>query len=89
MNVLSSDTDRSSEHISKLSGTCTPQTQMTYDMEISISQSPRECSQFPSNTILLDHFTKIFVHLRRAVVIYVFLLNVVFTTKHLIAKLST
>ncbi|XP_071892420.1 cilia- and flagella-associated protein 54 isoform X2 [Anas platyrhynchos] len=62
-------TDRSSEHISKLSGTCTPQTQMTYDMEISISQSPRECSQFPSNTILLDHFTKIFLHLRRAVVL--------------------
>ncbi|KAI6079309.1 Cilia- and flagella-associated protein 54 [Aix galericulata] len=42
---------------------------MTYDMEISISQSPRECSQFPSNTILLDHFTKIFLHLRRAVVL--------------------
>ncbi|XP_040412645.1 cilia- and flagella-associated protein 54 isoform X4 [Cygnus olor] len=62
-------TDRSSEHTSKLSGTYTPQTQMTNGMEISILQSPRECSQFSSNTILLDHFTKIFLHLRRAVVL--------------------
>ncbi|XP_040518077.1 cilia- and flagella-associated protein 54 isoform X2 [Gallus gallus] len=62
-------TDRSSQHSTKLWGRDTPQTQMTNDMEISISLSPKECRQFPSNTILLDHFTKIFLHLRRAAVL--------------------
>lgn len=78
MNFLSSDTDRSSQHSTKLWGRDTPQTQMTNDMEISISLSPKECRQFPSNTILLDHFTKIFLHLRRAAVRYIFLLKIFF-----------
>ncbi|KFO12752.1 Putative uncharacterized protein C12orf63, partial [Balearica regulorum gibbericeps] len=52
-----------------LSGTDTPQTQTTNDTEISVSHSPKECNRFLSNTILLEHFTKIFLHLRRAVVL--------------------
>ncbi|KFW88001.1 Putative uncharacterized protein C12orf63, partial [Phalacrocorax carbo] len=52
-----------------LSGTDTPRTQTTNDTEISISHSPEEYNQFLSNTILLEHFTKIFLHLRRAVVL--------------------
>ncbi|KAM9292811.1 LOW QUALITY PROTEIN: cilia- and flagella-associated protein 54 [Morus bassanus] len=60
-------TDKSSEHSNKLSGTGTPQT--TNDTKISISHSPKEYNQFLSNTILLEHFTKIFLHLRRAVVL--------------------
>ncbi|XP_048796849.1 cilia- and flagella-associated protein 54 isoform X5 [Lagopus muta] len=59
----------SSEHNTKLWGRDTPQTQMTNDMQISISLSPKERKQFPSDTILLDHFTKIFLHLRRAAVL--------------------
>ncbi|KFW65229.1 Putative uncharacterized protein C12orf63, partial [Pygoscelis adeliae] len=47
----------------------TPRTQTTNDTEISISHSPKEYNQFLSNTILLEHFTKIFLHLRRAVVL--------------------
>ncbi|XP_054672090.1 cilia- and flagella-associated protein 54 isoform X2 [Grus americana] len=62
-------TDKSSEHSIKLSGTDTPQTQTTNDTEISVSHSPKECNRFLSNTILLEHFTKIFLHLRRAVVL--------------------
>ncbi|KFZ69177.1 Putative uncharacterized protein C12orf63, partial [Podiceps cristatus] len=52
-----------------LSGTDTPRTQPTNDTEISISYSPKEYNQFLSNSILLEHFTKIFLHLRRAVVL--------------------
>ncbi|KFW10432.1 Putative uncharacterized protein C12orf63, partial [Eurypyga helias] len=52
-----------------LSGTDTPQTQTTNDTEIPISHSPEEYNQLLSNTILLEHFTKIFLHLRRAVVL--------------------
>ncbi|XP_048796850.1 cilia- and flagella-associated protein 54 isoform X6 [Lagopus muta] len=59
----------SSEHNTKLWGRDTPQTQMTNDMQISISLSPKERKQFPSDTILLDHFTKIFLHLRRAAIV--------------------
>ncbi|XP_076184787.1 cilia- and flagella-associated protein 54 [Aptenodytes patagonicus] len=63
-------TDKSSEHSIKLSRTDdTPRTQTTNDTEISISHSPKEYNQFLSNTILLEHFTKIFLHLRRAVVL--------------------
>ncbi|GAB0176593.1 cilia- and flagella-associated protein 54 [Grus japonensis] len=62
-------TDKSSEHSIKLSGTDTPQTQTTNDTEIFVSHSPKECNRFLSNTILLEHFTKIFLHLRRAVVL--------------------
>ncbi|XP_037245608.1 cilia- and flagella-associated protein 54 [Falco rusticolus] len=61
-------TDKS-EHSIKLSGTHTPQTQTANDTEISISHSPKEYNQFLSNTILLEHFTEIFLHLRRAVVL--------------------
>ncbi|KGL91305.1 Putative uncharacterized protein C12orf63, partial [Charadrius vociferus] len=52
-----------------LSGTDTTATQMTNNTEISVSPSPKEYNQFLSNTILLEHFTKIFLHLRRAVVL--------------------
>ncbi|XP_009880942.1 PREDICTED: uncharacterized protein CFAP54 [Charadrius vociferus] len=62
-------TDKSSEHSIKLSGTDTTATQMTNNTEISVSPSPKEYNQFLSNTILLEHFTKIFLHLRRAVVL--------------------
>uniref|UniRef100_A0A8C4TSV1 Cilia and flagella associated protein 54 n=1 Tax=Falco tinnunculus TaxID=100819 RepID=A0A8C4TSV1_FALTI len=61
-------TDKS-EHSIKLSGTHTPQTQTANDTEISISHSPKEYNQFLSNTILLEHFTEIFLHLRRAVTV--------------------
>lgn len=70
MNFLSSGTEKSSEQSIKLGGTDTPQTQMTNDTEISVSYSPKEYNQFLPNTILLQHFTKIFLHLRRAVVRY-------------------
>lgn len=90
MNFLSSGTDKSSEHSIKLSRTDdTPRTQMTNDTEISVSHSPKEYNQFLSNTILLEHFTKIFLHLRRAVVRYAFLLNILFITKHCITILTT
>ncbi|XP_009462277.1 PREDICTED: uncharacterized protein CFAP54 [Nipponia nippon] len=62
-------TDKSSEHSIKLSGTDTSQTQTTNDIEIPVSHSPKEYNQFLSNTVLLEHFTKIFLHLRRAVVL--------------------
>ncbi|KAM6417221.1 cilia- and flagella-associated protein 54 [Pluvialis apricaria] len=62
-------TDKSSEHSIKLSGTDTPRTQMTNNTEIPVSHSPKEYNQFLPNTILLEHFTKIFLHLRRAVVL--------------------
>ncbi|XP_072204292.1 cilia- and flagella-associated protein 54 [Excalfactoria chinensis] len=61
--------DRSSERSTKLGARDTPQTRMTNDMEVSFSLSPKERKQVPSNTILLDHFTKIFLHLRRAAVL--------------------
>ncbi|KFV50983.1 Putative uncharacterized protein C12orf63, partial [Gavia stellata] len=50
-------------------GIDTPQTQTVNDTEISVSHCPKEYSQFLSNTVLLEHFTKIFLHLRRAVVL--------------------
>ncbi|XP_030335899.1 cilia- and flagella-associated protein 54 isoform X2 [Strigops habroptila] len=53
----------------KISGTNTPRTQTTNDTETSVSYSPRECNQFLTNTILLEHFTKIFLHLKKAVVL--------------------
>ncbi|XP_052630644.1 cilia- and flagella-associated protein 54 isoform X1 [Harpia harpyja] len=62
-------TEKSSEQSIKLSGTDTPQTQTTNNTEISVSYSPKEYNQFLPNTILLQHFTKIFLHLRRAVVL--------------------
>ncbi|XP_035756904.1 cilia- and flagella-associated protein 54 isoform X4 [Egretta garzetta] len=62
-------TYNSPEQSIKLSGTDTPQTQTVNDTEISISHSPKECNRFLSNTILLEHYTKIFLHLRRAVVL--------------------
>ncbi|KFQ02098.1 Putative uncharacterized protein C12orf63, partial [Leptosomus discolor] len=52
-----------------LSGIDTPQTQTKNDTEISISHSPKEYNEFLSNTILSEHCTKIFLHLRRAVVL--------------------
>ncbi|KFP67075.1 Putative uncharacterized protein C12orf63, partial [Cariama cristata] len=52
-----------------LSGTDPPQTEKTNDAETSVCYSPKEYNQFLSNTILLEHFTKIFLHLRRAVVL--------------------
>nr|XP_013802500.1 PREDICTED: cilia- and flagella-associated protein 54 [Apteryx mantelli mantelli] len=62
-------TVKSSEHSSKSSGTDTPRTQTTNDSEISISFSPKERDRFLSKTIFSEHFTKIFLHLRRAVVL--------------------
>ncbi|KFP83527.1 Putative uncharacterized protein C12orf63, partial [Apaloderma vittatum] len=52
-----------------LSGTDTPQIQTTNDTEISISCSSKEYNHPLSNAILLEHFTKIFLHLRKAVVL--------------------
>ncbi|KAM6383530.1 cilia- and flagella-associated protein 54 [Alca torda] len=69
MNEKQTCTVKSSESSINLSGTDTPRTQMTNDTEISVSHSPKERKQFLSNTILLEHFTKIFLHLRRAVVL--------------------
>lgn len=69
MNFLSSGKDKSSDHSTKLRGTDTPPTQTT---ETLVSRSPKEYHQFPPNTVLLEHFTKILLHLRRAVVRYAF-----------------
>uniref|UniRef100_A0A8C6J0C5 Uncharacterized protein n=1 Tax=Melopsittacus undulatus TaxID=13146 RepID=A0A8C6J0C5_MELUD len=60
--------DKSFKPSIKISGTNTPQTQTT-DTETSVSCSPRECNQFLPNTILLEHFAKIFLHLKKAVVL--------------------
>ncbi|XP_057281110.1 cilia- and flagella-associated protein 54 isoform X1 [Pezoporus wallicus] len=60
--------DKSFKPSIKISGTNTPQTQTT-DTETSVSCSPRECNQFLTNTILLEHFAKIFLHLKKAVVL--------------------
>ncbi|XP_025979014.2 cilia- and flagella-associated protein 54 [Dromaius novaehollandiae] len=62
-------TVKSSEHSSKSSGTDTPRTQTTNDSEISILFSPKEHDRFLSKTDFSEHFTKIFLHLRRAVVL--------------------
>ena len=86
---MSSGTDKSSEHSTNLSGTVTPRTQTTNDTAISVSHSPKESRQFLSNSILLEHFTKIFFHLRRAVVRYTLLLNILFITKCCITILIT
>ncbi|XP_027743250.1 cilia- and flagella-associated protein 54 [Empidonax traillii] len=58
-------TDKSSKRRIKQSPS--PQTQTTKEKIISIV--PEEQNQFQSNTILLKHFTEIFLHLRRAVVL--------------------
>ncbi|XP_064899545.1 cilia- and flagella-associated protein 54 isoform X2 [Columba livia] len=58
--------DKSSDRSTKLRGTDTPPTQTT---ETLVSRSPKEYHQFPPNTVLLEHFTKILLHLRRAVVL--------------------
>ncbi|KGL78513.1 Putative uncharacterized protein C12orf63, partial [Tinamus guttatus] len=47
----------------------TPQTQTTNESEISISFSPKEHDRFPTKTMFSEHFTNIFLHLRRAVVL--------------------
>ncbi|KAM9388154.1 cilia- and flagella-associated protein 54 [Phaethornis superciliosus] len=60
-------TDKSQQSI-KLRGKGTPQTQKTNNTEKSISPSSKT-PQFVSNTALLEHCTKIFLHLRRAVVL--------------------
>ncbi|XP_075789877.1 cilia- and flagella-associated protein 54 isoform X3 [Pelodiscus sinensis] len=63
------DPDKSSEHSTKFSEADTPRTQMTNDTELSITFSIREHERAISNAILLEHFTKTFLHLRRAVVL--------------------
>ncbi|KAM8820072.1 cilia- and flagella-associated protein 54 [Eudromia elegans] len=62
---------KSSEHSSKSSDTDTPQTQTTNESysEMSISFSPKEHDQFPTKIGYPEHFTKIFLHLRRAAVL--------------------
>ncbi|KAM6320974.1 LOW QUALITY PROTEIN: cilia- and flagella-associated protein 54 [Aegotheles albertisi] len=60
--------DKSPEQSINLSGTHTAQTETTNNTEISVSLSPEEYNQFLSTT-LMEHFTKIFLHLRRAVVL--------------------
>ncbi|XP_009702608.1 PREDICTED: putative uncharacterized protein C12orf63, partial [Cariama cristata] len=67
--MTKNQTYKPSEHSIKLSGTDPPQTEKTNDAETSVCYSPKEYNQFLSNTILLEHFTKIFLHLRRAVVL--------------------
>ncbi|XP_025909263.1 cilia- and flagella-associated protein 54 [Nothoprocta perdicaria] len=65
-------TAKSSEHSSKSSETDdTLQTQTTNESysEMSISFSPKEHDQFPTKSAFSDHFIKIFLHLRRAVVL--------------------
>ncbi|XP_039375459.1 cilia- and flagella-associated protein 54 isoform X7 [Mauremys reevesii] len=63
------DPDKSSEHSTKFSEADTPRSQMTNDTELSITLSAREHERAMSNAILLEHFTKTFLHLRRAVVL--------------------
>ncbi|XP_034630620.1 cilia- and flagella-associated protein 54 [Trachemys scripta elegans] len=63
------DPDKSSEHSSKFSEADTPRSQMTNDTELSTTLSAREHERPMSNAILLEHFTKTFLHLRRAVVL--------------------
>ncbi|XP_008176980.2 cilia- and flagella-associated protein 54 isoform X7 [Chrysemys picta bellii] len=63
------DPDKSSEHSIKFSEADTPRSQMTNDTELSTTLSAREHERPMSNAILLEHFTKTFLHLRRAVVL--------------------
>nr|XP_008176980.1 cilia- and flagella-associated protein 54 isoform X6 [Chrysemys picta bellii] len=63
------DPDKSSEHSIKFSEADTPRSQMTNDTELSMTLSAREHERPMSNAILLEHFTKTFLHLRRAVVL--------------------
>nr|XP_032644431.1 cilia- and flagella-associated protein 54 isoform X7 [Chelonoidis abingdonii] len=63
------DPDKSSEHSTKFSEADTPRSQMTNDTELSITLSTREHERPMSNGILLEHFTKTFLHLKRAVVL--------------------
>ncbi|XP_074840080.1 cilia- and flagella-associated protein 54 [Carettochelys insculpta] len=62
------DADKSSEHSIKFSGADTPRTHMTNDTESSFTVSSKEHER-TSNAILQEHFTKTFLHLRRAVVL--------------------
>lgn len=84
MNFLLSGRDKSFKPSIKISGTNTPLTQTTD----TVSCSFRECNQFLTNTILLEHFAKIFLHLKKAVVRCAFLLNILFSNKHCITKLT-
>uniref|UniRef100_A0A452GHG4 Uncharacterized protein n=1 Tax=Gopherus agassizii TaxID=38772 RepID=A0A452GHG4_9SAUR len=63
------DPDKSSERSTKFSEADTPRSQMTNDTELSITLSAREHERPMSNAILLEHFTKTFLHLRRAMVL--------------------
>ncbi|XP_030309874.1 cilia- and flagella-associated protein 54 [Calypte anna] len=65
--VTEKQTRKSQQNI-KLGGRGTPQTQKTSNTEKSISPSSKK-PLFVSNTALLEHCTKIFLHLRRAVVL--------------------
>ncbi|XP_031963144.1 cilia- and flagella-associated protein 54 isoform X1 [Corvus moneduloides] len=60
-------TDKSPQNRIKRSRT--PRSPTTKDTKVSISQTPEEQDQFPSITLLLKHFTSIFLHLKRAVVL--------------------
>uniref|UniRef100_A0A8C3F4F5 Cilia and flagella associated protein 54 n=1 Tax=Chrysemys picta bellii TaxID=8478 RepID=A0A8C3F4F5_CHRPI len=57
------------DHSIKFSEADTPRSQMTNDTELSMTLSAREHERPMSNAILLEHFTKTFLHLRRAVVL--------------------
>ncbi|XP_010006376.1 PREDICTED: uncharacterized protein CFAP54 [Chaetura pelagica] len=58
-----------SEHSIKPRGTDTPETKRKKKTEISVSHSPKERNQVPSSSALLERFTKIFLHLRRALIV--------------------
>lgn len=60
----------------------------TKDTKVSISQTPEEQGQFPSITVLLKHFTSIFLHLKRAVVRCGWFLIKLFITKHCVTILT-
>ncbi|XP_069485517.1 cilia- and flagella-associated protein 54 [Ambystoma mexicanum] len=64
------DSDEVSEKSSKTSGMDTPRTQRTNETEISTSRSIKEQEKLNVlRSTLLDHFFKIFLHLKRAVVL--------------------
>ncbi|XP_019370589.1 PREDICTED: cilia- and flagella-associated protein 54 isoform X2 [Gavialis gangeticus] len=62
------DRGKSSENSVKMNEVDTPRTQMT-NSELSLPISTRDCDQSASSASLLEHFTKTFLHLRRAVVL--------------------
>ncbi|KAM6301684.1 cilia- and flagella-associated protein 54 [Podargus strigoides] len=61
-------TGKSSKRSTKLDGNNAPRTRTTNNAAISRSHCPKEF-EFLSITILLEHFSKIFLHLKRAVVL--------------------